>query len=387
MVIRRLVGPKVLPRLTLLVLTWALPLLALSFLAGCAKLDEAKKKAADQEMTAAKNTAKSAEEEKVPVEVAELARGRMEAVLRYSTNLEAESSVQVFSQAQRLVRELLVEEGRSVQRGQVLLRLQDDEQKSAIARIQSQLDRAKREFERQQNLFAKELISEQAFNEAHYQVDQLNIALADAQRELTYTEVKAPISGIITSRQVNLGDNVKVGQHLFDLVDFDSIVARVFVPERQLAHLRPGLPARISTPSLGGEVWQGSVLRISPTVDPKTGTVRVTVKIPRREPMRPGLYVDVELVIAERLDALLLPKRALVFDDTDAFVFRLRADDTVERLRVQPQLEDRDNVEPGTEDGLAPGDHIVIAGQAGLKTGTKVRLAGEKDVTSRKDAL
>lgn len=362
----------------------ALLLWGLGLGAGCSKPEAAAGNAAGAEK---KEGAGKTEDERVPVEITELRRGKMEAVLRYSTNLEAEGAVQVFAQAQRLVKELLVEEGRSVSRGQVLLRLQDEEQKSALARTESQLVKARRELERQQNLYTKQLISEQAFNDARYQVDQLELALADAQRELSYTEVRAPISGVITSRQVNLGDNVKVGQHLFDLIDFDTIVARVFVPERNLARLREGQLARILAPSLGGETWTGSVLRISPTVDPRTGTVRVTVKIPRQEGMRPGLYVDVELVVAERLDALLLPKRALVFDDTDAFVYRLGTGDVVERLRVQPLLEDRENVEPGPADGLAPGDRIVTAGQAGLKSGTKVRLAGAKDISAKKDAL
>lgn len=377
MVIRSRVRAGILPGLAILLCGLGL--------AGCSQPDAAAKNEAAGKKEAA--AAKKTEDERVPVEISELRRGRMEAVLRYSTNLEAESAVQVYAQAQRLVKELLVEEGRAVSRGQVLLRLQDEEQKSALARTESQLVKARRELERQQNLYNKQLISEQAFNDARYQVDQLELALADAQRELGYTEVRAPIGGVITARLVNLGDNVKVGQHLFDLIDFDTIVARVFVPERQLARLREGQLARITAPSLGGETWTGSLLRIAPTVDPKTGTVRVTVKIPRQTAMRPGLYVDVELVVAERLDALLLPKRALVFDDTDAFIFRVGQGDVVERLRVQPQLEDRENVEPGTGDGLAPGDRIVIAGQAGLKSGTKVRLAGAKDIAATKDAL
>jgi membrane fusion protein (multidrug efflux system) len=360
---------------------WAicgLAALLLAGLAGCRPGEgEGKGKDAKGGKPGAEDGAK-AEEELVPVEVAELRRGPMEAVLRYSTNLEAESSVQVFAQAQRLVTHLLVEEGQRVGRGQVLVRLQDDEQKSAIARIESQLVKLRREGQRQENLFQQKLISEQAYNEAKYQVEQLEIAQADAQRELTYTEVRAPIAGMITARRVNLGDNVKVGQHLFDIVDFNTIVARVFIPERQLARLRLGQPARVASPSLGGSVTQGSLLRIAPTVDPKSGTVKVTVKVPPSSPgLLPGMYVEVELVVDTKTDALLLPKRALVYDDTDAFVYRLKADSTVERLRVNPVLEDRDTIEPAAADGLQPGDKVVIAGQAGLKSGTKVRLAGK----------
>jgi membrane fusion protein, multidrug efflux system len=337
-----------------------------------------------------KKDGEKTERDLVPVEVVALERGKIEALLRYSTNLEAESQVQVVSQAQRLVTELRAEEGQAVGRNQVLIRLQDDEQKSSIARIQSQLEKAQREYARQKSLFDQKLISEQVYNEARFQVDQLEIALRDAERDLGYTEVRAPISGVVTSRMVMLGDNIKVGQHLFDIVDFNSIVGRVFVPEREIPRLKLGQVARILSPSLGGDPRVGQILRIAPTVDPKSGTVKVTVKIlanqgPANQILSPGMYVEVELVVDEKSDALLVPKRALVFDDTAIFVYRLKDDMTVERLAITAQLQDRDFIMPA--DGLAPGDKIVVAGQAGLKSGSKVRLAGQREVNDAKEAL
>lgn len=314
------------------------------------------------------------EEELPPVEASAVGRGHIEAVLRFSTNLEAESEVQVFSQAARQVTRLLVEEGDRVRKGEVLLRLQDEEQHSALAKAQSQLRKAEREYERQKNLFNKELISEQDFNNSTYEVEQLKLAVEDAQRSLGYTEVRAPIGGTVTMRAVNLGDQITINQHLFDIVDFDSIVARVYVPERELSRLELGQEARLFADSLGDLRRQGQVERIAPVVDPKSGTVKVTVSIPANQGLLPGMYVEVELVTNIHTDALLLPKRAVIYDNNQAFVYRLRDDDTVEQVFFDVVLEDRDFVEPEGE-RLAEGDAIVIAGQAGLKDGTKVRLA------------
>ncbi len=338
------------------------------------------------------------EEELPPVEVVSLEHGAIEAVLRFSTNLEAESEVQVFSQAARLVTELRVEEGDRVRKGQVLVRLQDEEQKSELARIESQLKKARREYSRQENLFTQELVSEQVMNDATYEVEQLELALGDARRNLGYTEVQAPISGTITGRHVNHGDHITVNQHLFDLVDFDTIVARVYVPEKELVRLRVGQSARLFSASIGAEARRGEVIRIAPIVDPASGTVKATVgipsdvsSVPRRGgsvtsvPLRgnqgllPGMYVEVELVTDTREDALLVPKRAVVYDQNQAFLYRLADDLTAERLRIDVLLEDRENVMPdAAADGLAAGDRIVVAGQAGLKDGAKVRLAGER---------
>lgn len=325
----------------------------------------------------ADDAAGDSEEQAVPVEVVELERGPIEAVLRFSTNLEAEEAVGVFAQAARRVQALYVEEGDRVRKGQVLLRLQDDEQRTRLAKVEAQLERARREYDRQQRLFSNELISEQTFNDATYELNQLELEFEDAQRELGYTEVQAPISGTITERRVSVGDHITVNQHLFDLVDFDSIVARVYVPEKELRRLEPGQPARIYAPALGEErAYRGSIDRLSPVVDPRSGTVKVTVGIPRQEGLRPGMYVDVELVTDVHENAVLVPKRALVYDDDQVFVYRMDPEERrVERVYLTPLLEDERHVEPAEK--LDAGDVVVMAGQAGLKDGARVRLAGE----------
>lgn len=321
---------------------------------------------------------KSADEELPPVEAVSLGRGSIEAVLRFSTNLEAESDVEVFSQAARQVTALLVEEGSSVRKGQVLLRLQDDEQRSELARAESQLKKARREYDRQKNLFEKELISEQAWNEATYEVEQLELQLEDARRGLGYTEVRAPISGTVTSRYINVGDQITVNQHLFDLVDFDTIVARVYVPEKERPRLRVGQVARVFSDSFGGETKSGKVIRIAPIVDPQSGTVKVTVGVPRHQNLAPGMYVEVELVAETHEDALLVPKRAVIYDAEQAFLYRLQKNESgdlvAEKLTVEIVLEDRENIEPRSA-VLMPGDLILVAGQAGLKDGARVRRA------------
>jgi membrane fusion protein (multidrug efflux system) len=316
-------------------------------------------------------------EEAVPVEIAELELGGIESVLRFSSNLEAEEKVRVFSQAKRLVTDLLVEEGDRVGKDQVLLRLQDDEQRSALAKAKSQLDKAQREFERQKRLFAQDLISEKVYNDANYELAQLQIAHEDAERELGYTQVRAPIGGTVTGRMVNLGDQVQIGQELFDIVDFESIVALVYVPEKHLSELRPGLTARLSAQITGGADYEGRVERISPIVDPRSGTVKVTIDVGGQAGLRPGMYVDVNLVTATREDAVLVPKRALVYDNEQVFVYRVTGESRAERVFIETALTDKFYVEP--REGLVKGDRVVVAGQAGLKDGALVKLPGQEE--------
>jgi membrane fusion protein (multidrug efflux system) len=322
-------------------------------------------------------------EEAVPVDVIALERGTIESALRFSATLEAERDVRVFAEAQRRVVELRVEEGDAVGSGSLLIRLQDDEQRSALNKAEVELRQATREFERQKNLFERKLVSEQVFNDAALIYDQAEIAVEDARRNLTYTEVRAPFAGIVTERLVNVGDHVTLNQPLFRIVDFNSIVARIYVPEKELPSLATGLDARLTAEAIGSASFVGTVDRISPVVDPGTGTVKVTVATPRQEGLRPGMYVEVELVTAVHEDALLLPKRTVVYDNDQLFVFRLGEERRVERIKVEPVLDDVENIEPAS--GLAAGDLIVVAGQASLKDGALVRLPGDPDPEDEED--
>lgn len=315
--------------------------------------------------------------EAIPVEVVALEQGQIEATLRFSATLEAERDVQVFAEATRRIVDLRVEEGDAVRKGSVLIRLQNDEQQSALAKARSQLDQRRREYDRQKSLYEQKLVSEQVFIDAEYQFDQAKLAFDDANRELTYTEVRAPIEGVVTERLVDLGDFVSVNQPLFHIVDFNSIVARIYVPEQELSRLRPAQPARIIAEALGSEAFAGAVDRIAPVVDPSTGTIKVTVATPHQRGLRPGMYVQVELVTAVHDEAIRIPKKALIYDNDQIFLFRLADDRLVERIPVVPVLEDTEFVEPA--EGLDLGDEIVVAGQSGLKDGSKVRLPGDPE--------
>ena len=343
-------------------------LLFLPFVAGCA-FDSG---VANEPPTA--DTASPADDDAIPVAALPMFRGRIESVLRFSTNLEAESRVDVLSEAERHVTELLVEEGDTVRAGQTLLLLEDEAQRTALRRVESQLDRSRLEYERQKRLFEQDLISEQAYNQARYDTEQLELALEDAERELSYATVLAPISGVITERVVNVGDHVETHAKLFQIVDFDSIVARVFVPERQLSGLFVGQPARVLTQSLAGS-REAAIERISPVVDPQSGTVKVTLDIPGNQGLLPGMYVEVDLVAAVEDDALLAPKRALVYDQEQVFVFRVVENaegPRAERLLVSILIESEDVVQLAGD--LAEGQRLIVAGQAGLKDGARVRL-------------
>lgn len=322
-----------------------------------------------------------ANQEKEPppvlVQVTPLARGMIQEVIGSTARLEAEADVRVIARTSNRVTRLLVEEGGRVERDQILLEMENDTQTSQVDKASARVEKTQAEFTRLEALYEQQLVSEQVFTDTKFELRQLELALEDARRELEYTRVRAPIAGTITQRMVKEGDLITVGQHLFSIVDFDSLVARVYVPDKQLSSLHPDQEVRVKPTALPGRIFPGYVARIAPVVDAQTGMVKVTVAFHEVGPLRPGMYAEIELITAVHDDALLVPKRALVFDQDLRFVYRLKDDRTVERLPVVPRLADEFNVEPA--EGFAVGDQLVVAGQTGLKNGAKVRLPGDPD--------
>jgi membrane fusion protein (multidrug efflux system) len=300
----------------------------------------------------------------VPVEVATLTTGPLENALRFSANLEAEIQVQVLARAPGQVVKLLVEEGDKVEKQQVLLRLEDAEQRSAVKRAETELEQAKRVSDRQEELLSHGVVSDDAREQAQFELRRLQIAYDDARRTLQYTVVRATVAGTVTLRQVKLGDYVNPNQHLFDITDFGSIVAKVFVPEKEVVTVEKGQEVRLFSPTSPELGRKAVVERVSPVVDPRSGTAKVTIRIPDTSDLQPGAFVSVELVTAENPKAVLLPRKALVYDNDEAFAFRL-VGDRVARVPVEPLLQGKNHIESAS--GFAAGDQVVVAGQVGLK--------------------
>ncbi|MGB0583174.1 MAG: efflux RND transporter periplasmic adaptor subunit, partial [Limisphaerales bacterium] len=312
-------------------------LISCVLLTGCTGYQAAKAK----EKAEKEKKEKDKEEKKergVPVEVAKLTRGKIEEVIKASNHLEAEQEVKVYSRTANLVAELLVEEGDHVKKDQVLLRLEDTDQKLSYKKTQSQLVQATDNFARTEKMFKDKLVPQKEYDDEKHSLQQLKISLEEAERQVAFTEIKAPISGTITARMVKLGDHVNANQHLFDIIDFDSIVARVYVAESHLENLQTNQPVRLIAKSLHDQIFEGYVKRIAPIVDKDSGTVKVTLGVRDRGPLRPGMYVDAQLVIATHPNALLIPKRAIVYGGDQMFVYLLQPERKVKRVLVEPLL-------------------------------------------------
>ena len=260
----------------------------------------------------------------VLVELAEVNVGPIEKVLERSAPLEAEAQVQVNARTSNPAVDLLVEEGDKVKKGQILLRLENDRQKNDFDSAKSLLDKEQIDFLRQENLYKDNLISEQEYRNAKFSLSQRQLSFEEAQRQFEYTEVRAPIDGTITMRDVKVGDQVSSGGTIFEIIDFESTVAVIHVPEQYLPELKPNMEARLISSTLGADnIIPAYVKRISPIVEARAGTVKVTVGVNELGALRPGMWVDVELVLNTKREAILIPKKSIIYDNDQTYAFKM----------------------------------------------------------------
>lgn len=309
---------------------------------------------------------------KVPVEVAAATRAAVVAAFQGTSNLVAEAEAEVVTKTSGVVLEIMVEEGDKVAAGQVLARLDSDRQRLALKQSEANLRKLENDFKRQQEMIERKLISQDVYDRSRYDLDTQRAAHDIAKLELSYTEIRAPIGGVVSKRNVKVGNLIQLNQSLFKIDDFDPLEAMIDVPEREMQLIQANQPVQMLVDALPDTVFTGSVARVSPVVDATTGTFRVVAQFQDDSGrLRSGMFGRVRVVYDQRADVLVVPRAALVGDDKDASVFVVEGD-VAKRRKVQLGYADGGKVE--VTDGLADGDQVVTLGQAALRDGAKVQV-------------
>jgi membrane fusion protein (multidrug efflux system) len=177
---------------------------------------------------------------------------------------------------------------------------------------------------------------------------------------------------MITSREVQVGARVSPASKLFDLVKLEDMIARVHVPGRHMRIVQTGQIAEVESDFVEDMQFAGYVKRISPIVDPNSGTFKVTVGLRDRwEYLRPGMFVSVRIVVDTHIDAVLIPKEAVVYDGSDRYVFVV-ADSTAQRVRLDVGYENGRFVEARSQ--IEADVPVIVVGQNGLKDKARVKV-------------
>jgi membrane fusion protein, multidrug efflux system len=323
--------------------------------------------------------AKAAAEASIPVEVAKPVRAEMLAMYSGTATLEAEADAEIVAKVGGEVRRILVEEGDHVKAGQLLAILDDRQLRLQAAQTRAALAKAERDFNRQVELHEKGLVSAGAFEGLKYDLDNQRAADDLARLSLSYSEIRAPFAGIVSARHVKLGQEIAIGISVFRVTDPTPLKAAVYVPERELARLKPGQAASIAVDALAGRSFPAIVKLVAPTVDAATATFKVTLEVndPQGD-LKPGMFSRVGIVFERRAEALTIPRIALLDTDGASNVFVVTAGKAEQRA-IKTGLSNAGKIE--VTEGLSGAEQVVIVGQNGLKDGNPVRVVSLEQTT------
>jgi multidrug efflux pump subunit AcrA (membrane-fusion protein) len=208
-----------------------------------------------------------------------------------------------------------------------------------------------------------------------------------AEAQLSYTEIRSPISGFVTERALYPGEMAAAGTPLITVMDTSSVIARAHIPQDQAAMLKTGDKATITVAGVD-EPIEGKVTVVSPALDPNSTTVEVWVQAKNPKGLlRPGTSVQISILARSIPDALVIPASALLTNpDGGTNVMVAGADNKAHQKPLKTGIRQGDQVQ--IVEGLAEGDKVITAGAYGLPDNTKIQVeaAQESDKSDRPPA-
>ncbi len=305
----------------------------------------------------------------IPVEVGVVSPRSIATYYQTTATLEAEKRVDILAKIAGEVTEIRAEEGDVVREGDLLCRLDDAELKVALDEARINRDQQKRELERLETMRAQNLISDKEYQDVKYQYELAANGYDAAQVKYEYTQIRAPFGGVVMSRLVDPGENIAMGAKLYVMADIRPLLLSMYLPEAEARRVRPGQKVFIRPDTDPDVQFDGEILRVAPEVDLRTGTVKVTAQT--AGPGVPGSFVRVRILTDTHDGVLAVPRRSVVADAGEHFVY-VAAADSVRRVGVELGYEDETHAE--ITHGLAAGDTVVTAGVGGIRQGAKIKV-------------
>jgi membrane fusion protein, multidrug efflux system len=314
----------------------------------------------------------------IPVEVQSVHRGMINSFIHLNSVISTEATVQIFPLVGGNIAGIFVEEGDRVQKGDTLLALEDAEIVLAEKKADLEYRKAQHDLARIKELASSDLVAKQDLDQAEYQLDQASLNLQSARLRLDRSRICAPVSGIISQRHVQIGNWVNNGSQLFTLLDDSELISVLDVPEKEIFRLQVNQEVLVKSLSSGEKQLNGWIKRIAPTVDPQSGTMRVTIGIEDPDNLvRSGMYAGFSIITDTHDNAILIPKQSLVYDRDLIFAY-VAEDTTAVRRRLQCGFENELQME--IVEGLEENDRLIVVGQNSIKQGSNIRVIQENKI-------
>jgi membrane fusion protein, multidrug efflux system len=292
----------------------------------------------------------------------------------------AVNGAQVTTEAAGVVDSIRFESGQEVKAGTVLLTLDTHTDIAELKALSAQAELARNELARFERLYGLESISKAELDRRQSEYDQAAARAAAQQARIAQKTIRAPFSGELGIRQVNLGQFVAPGNPIVSLQSLDPVYVNFSLPEQNLARLREGLQVRLSVDAYPGETFEGRISAIEPEVDTATRNVRVQATVPNpQRKLRPGMFSRLSIDFANSRTVILVPRTAISFAPFGNSVYVVtetgegEQKSRVVKRRFVKTGEIRGDLVEVTE-GLKAGEEIASSGLLKLQNDTRVTI-------------
>jgi len=242
------------------------------------------------------------------------------------------------------------------------------------------LTNAKNQYEiAQQHLDALAKVGkQQTLKSAAGQLESAKGKYLGATAQLSYSEIRSPIDGVIADRSLYPGEMAAAGTPLLTVMDTSQVIARAHIPQPEAALLRVGDHATVSVPGQQDPI-EGKITVVSPALDPNSTTVEIWVQIKNADQLlKPGTSVQVSMLAQTIPDALIIPSTALLTaQDGNSSVMQVSADNHANQKAVKVGVHQGDSLQ--IVEGLQAGDRVVASGAYGLPDKSKITVETEND--------
>jgi membrane fusion protein (multidrug efflux system) len=291
-------------------------------------------------------------------------------------SIAANEMVEIKSETDGTVQDIPFTEGQPVEKGQLLIQLDETKLAAALAEAESNFKLSQANFERSKQLFRDKLISQQEYDQAAATFDVNRATLDYRKRELKDARIYAPFAGIIGARNISPGQVIAKNTVLSWLVDLDPVKVELNVPERFLGQVSVGQTLDLKVAAYPTNRFQGKVYFVAPSVDSNMRTTLVKAEIANPDHrLKPGMFANLDLAVQVRENAIVIPEVALsqILDGNRAMVFTVGSNSMAQLKPVQLGLRQAGKVE--IVSGLEAGEKVIVEGIQKIGPGSPVKLA------------
>jgi membrane fusion protein (multidrug efflux system) len=295
--------------------------------------------------------------------------------------IEAVHGVMVSADLPGTVARINFDSGKPVREGEILVELDTRQERAQLASLEAQRDLAKVNFGRMQELVNAGVISRMDYDQATAQQKATEANVAEIRATIDRKTIRAPFSGILGIRKVNLGQYLPAGSPVVSNQSLNPIYVNVGVPQQAAAQVHVGRNLRVTTEDVAGKVFAGSVTAIDSEVDPTTRNIQVQATLSNPEgKLRPGMFVQVEMPLGASRSVIALPASAINYAPYGDSVFVITdlkdpKGKTYRGVRQQfVKVEGARGDQVGVISGLKPGEEVVTSGVFKLRNGAAVQV-------------